>query len=191
MAQEVDDALAFEHVGLADQHRRVGEAIGVGPQLLESDVHARPVVEHARRDADQLRRRVHVQLLADGVHDVDPEPVDAPVAPEAQHVGHRRSDLGVVPVQVGLFGQEQVQVVLTGVRIEGPCRVVAEGREPVGRRTASGGRVSPHVPVALGILTRRAGLGEPGVLIGAVPGHVVQHDLQSLFMARGDHSIRI
>ena len=57
-------------------------------------------------------RRVVAQLgvLHQPVDRVQPEAVDAAVEPEPHHVLHRRHDLGVAPVQVGLLGIERVQV---------------------------------------------------------------------------------
>ena len=189
VAQEVDDPLAIEHVGLTDQRRRRRERIGPRPQLGEAQVHPGTVVEHAGRDPPELGGRVDVEPLADGVHDVDAEAVDATIAPEAQDVDHRRRDLGVVPVQVGLFGQEEVQVVLTGGRIQRPGRVVAERGAPVGRRTTVGSRVAPHVPVATGVPAGRAGLAEPRVTVRGVPGNEVQHDPQARAVSGLDQPI--
>ena len=66
----------------------------------------------SRSGRDVAQRRV----LADVVHHVDAEAVDAAVEPEAQHVVHGATHLGVAPVQVGLLGQEGVQVALPGGR---------------------------------------------------------------------------
>ena len=45
-----------------------------------------------------------------------------PIEPEAENVVHRESYLGVEPVQVGLFREEGVEVILPGSRIERPGR---------------------------------------------------------------------
>ena len=82
-----------------------------------------PVVERHVGEPGQLVGVVgQVRVLADAVDHVDPEAVDAAVEPEAHHVVHRRLDLGVGPVQVGLLGEEEVQVVLPGGLVEGPRR---------------------------------------------------------------------
>ncbi len=66
------------------------------------------------------RRRVTVDhgpigelgRLAEEVDDIDAESIDAPVEPEPQRVVHRRHDLGVAPVQVGLLAKKVVEVPL-------------------------------------------------------------------------------
>ena len=82
------------------------------------------IVQHHVGQARALLRVVREsRVLADQVDDVHAEAVDASVEPEPQHVVHRLLDLGVRPVQVGLLGQEAVQVVLAGGLVERPCRL--------------------------------------------------------------------
>ena len=65
-----------------------------------------PVVERDVGEAGELGGVVgQVGVLADAVDHVDAEAVDAAVEPEAHDVVHRRLDLGVGPVQVGLLGR--------------------------------------------------------------------------------------
>ena len=91
----------------------------------------------ARRDI--VVRVVARDVLAEPVHDVDAKTVDAAIEPEARLVVHGRHDLWVRPVQVGLLGQEEVQVVLPGGVIEGPGRCpLAELGQPVVGRTSPG-----------------------------------------------------
>jgi hypothetical protein len=47
-----------------------------------------------------------LRVLGEPVHRIQPEAVDPPVQPEAQHLMHRGLDLGVVPVQVRLLRQK-------------------------------------------------------------------------------------
>jgi hypothetical protein len=95
------------------------------------------------------RRWVVAQLgvLDDHVAHVDAEAGDITVEPEAQDVVERGADIVVPPVEVGLLGDEVVQVVLTARRIEGPRRP-SEAADPVVRRRAVRLGVGPHVPVA-------------------------------------------
>ena len=95
-------------------------------------------------------------------------------------VVHRLHDLGIAPVEVGLLGEEAVQVVLAGRSIEGPRR-----RPPVKAAlqllggSAVGRGVAPDVPVALRVRSRRAALDEPRVLRRGVVGHPVEQHVAS------------
>ena len=108
---------------------------------------------------------------------IDANAGGAPIEPEAQDRLVLCPDVGVVPVQVGLLGGEQVQVPLAGravrVRRAGPGLAAAELRGPtVGRLVAvrAATRAEPE-PLALrGARTGRERLLEPGVAIGDVVG---------------------
>ena len=52
--------------------------------------------------------------------DIHPKTVDAAVQPEAQHVEHRLDDFGIAPVEVGLFAQEGMVVILFRMRVVFP-----------------------------------------------------------------------
>src|SRR4030095_5656017 len=91
----------------------------------------------------------------------------AGLEPEADDVLHRRDDGRVAVVEVRLFGEERVQIVLAGGRIERPRRP-AEAAYPVVRRSAIGGGITPDVPIALRRRTRRARIHEPRVLMRGV-----------------------
>ncbi len=140
----------------------------------------------------QHRRAEHLDLAArpdvgkplrldHPVGDVDAEAVHAEVEPEAQDRLELRVDLGVLPVQVGLLGGEQVEVPLT-VGQPRPRRA-AEHRLPVvGRQLPC---LAPSraedVPLALGAAGARLhGLHEPGVPVGGVVRHHVRNDLHAV-----------
>jgi hypothetical protein len=113
---------------------------------------------------DQQRRRV------------DADPGDAPVEPEAQDVLVLAADVGVVPVQVGLLGGEEVEVPVAGVAVgvlgAGPRRS-AEVRDPaVGRLVAAGTPAGPEPEPGplVAARCRRQRRPEPGVLVGHVVG---------------------
>ena len=105
-------------------------------------------------------------VLADAVDHVDAEPVDAAVEPEAQRVVHGRPHLGVVPVQVGLLGQEEVQVPLAG-----PLVQVQAGPSPKAACQLLGGCRGPSRQTyqpRFGTVGGRARLDEPRVLVAGV-----------------------
>ncbi len=87
------------------------------------------------------------------VHDVEAQAVDTHVEPVPHDAEHRILHGGVVQVQVGLFDQEVVQVVLPPDRVPFP-RVAAEAAEPVVGRATVGARVGPDVPVGLWVVAR-------------------------------------
>ena len=119
-----------------------------------------------RRVVPQLR------ILHQHVGDVDPEPVDAAIEPEAQYVEHRRPDRRIAPVQIRLLLEMGVQIELLGVLVPLPHRA-ADLADPVVRIQLSRSGVCPYVPVAHRALARRARLDEPRMLIGGVVRDVV------------------
>src|SRR3546814_9586592 len=104
-----------------------------------------------------------IDRLHDVPKDIDPEPVNAAVEPERQHIEHRRLNFGISPVQIGLLFQEGVIIILAGGGIPFPCRA-AKITDPVVRRAAARRRIAPDVPVTPGIIARGPALGEPRVL---------------------------
>ena len=135
-------------------------------------------VEDARRvrrhlvDARHAVRRVRLAVREDGglldVGDgVDAEAADALCEPEVCGGEERFSDLGVLPVEVGLRLGEGVQVVLAALLAVRPCRA-AEDAAPVRRGAAVLLRVAPYIPVALRVRAALLRLQEPRVLIGGV-----------------------
>jgi hypothetical protein len=123
------------------------------------------------------------------VRDVDPEAVDAAPQPEAQDVVHRRLDLWLVPVEVGLLGQERVQVPLARdlvARPRGP--LIAEVRDPPVRRLVA---AAPDVPRPPRVVAARARLLKPRMAVGGVVGDVVQQDAQAEVVRRGDERVGV
>jgi hypothetical protein len=112
---------------------------------------------------------------------IEPEAVDAPVQPEAQPVEHRAPHVRVVEVEVGLRGQEVVQVILAPARFPLPGHA-AEDRQPVVRWRAVVARVGPDVPVGARIVAAFAAFAEPRVLVGRVAEHLVDHDPEAARM---------
>jgi hypothetical protein len=125
------------------------------------------------------------------VDDVGPESVDAPVEPEPQDVVHGGHHRRLTPVQVGLLGQEQVEVLLAGPLVERPRRSGAEGGHPVvGRFTRRSDR-PPDVPRALRVAGRGAGLLEPRVAVGGVVGHPVDQDAKAEPVRLGEQVVEV
>ena len=116
-------------------------------------------VERQRRLGGGGRVVAELGVLHDPLDRVDAEAGDAAVEPEADHLGEGGPDLGVAPVEVGLLGEEGVQVVAPAALVEAPGGP-AEARAPVVRRL-----IRPHVPVGV--------LAEPGVLDRGVGGDEV------------------
>src|SRR5918998_468603 len=105
---------------------------------------------------------------------VDPEAVHTPVEPEAQHVVHGLPDLRVAPVEVGLLGIEEVEVVLLRSLVPLPRAAAAEVALPVVGRPSARSRVAPEVPLPFRVIAGGAGLHEPGVLVGGMVRDVVE-----------------
>ena len=144
------DELGLGEVDLADHHAVAGVLVEHGANAAQERVRALVVVgaDDVEVAADDVGLGDVGQrgVLADEVHDVGAEAVDAAVQPEAQHVVHGLDDLRVVPVEVGLLGQEGVQVPLLGGLVPRPRGAAAEGRRPVVGRAVRRA-VVPAVPV--------------------------------------------
>ena len=110
--------------------------------------------------------------------------------PEAHHLQQRLLHRGAMQVQIGLRGQEVVQVILLAPRIPGPGRT-AEHRQPVVRRRAIGLRIGPDIPVGLVIRPVLARLGKPGMRVRGMAQHQVDHHLQVQRIGPCDHRIEI
>ena len=135
-----------------------------------------------QREGERLvggRIVAQVRVLEQPVYRVDPETIDTSVEPEAHDVLHRRHDLGVAPVEVGLLGIEGVQVPAPGLLVARPGRPAERG-DPVVRRLVA---VGPDVPVRV--------LAEPGVLDRGVIRHQVHEQLQPPLVRGGEEGIEI
>ena len=121
--------------------------------------------------------------LGHAVRDVDAESVDAAVQPEPERLREILDDLRIVPVQVGLFRRENVQVPLArlavGLGDPRPRRPAEDARPVVGRlRAVLTATVAEDVPVPFGTAgRRRQGGAEPFVLDAGVIGHQIHRHL--------------
>ena len=125
--------------------------------------------------------------LGDQIDDVHAEAVDAPVQPPVHHRVHGGAHLGVLPVEVGLFAVEEVQVVLAGRLVQGPRGSREEGPPVVRLRAGLSGSAPgpgrpPVVPVALRVVLRGARGGEPRVLVRGVVHHQVHHEFHAPYV---------
>jgi hypothetical protein len=128
-----------------------------------------------------------VEVEVDGV---EAKAVDAALEPETDCIEQRVLDHAVVEIEVGLLGQEIMQIVLAPARVPLPGRA-AEDRQPVARRRAVGFGIGPDVPVALGVVAARAALLEPGMLVRGVRNHLVDHYPQAEPVRLGDDRVEV
>ena len=173
--------LGVEQEDFAHHRAFIRVAVEEAAQVAQVGVGNGLVVERTVGDLRELRVRVgQRRILSDVVDHVGAKPVHPPVEPEAQRLLHGLLYLPVGPVEVGLLGQEAVEVELAARLVEGPGRpALREGRGPVVGKLACGARVAPHVPVPLGVGARGACLHEPGVVDRGVGGHPVDEHADS------------
>ena len=178
---------------LAHQHAVARIGVDDPAERAQDRVRRLLVVQRRLRDRRQVGREVRQpRVLPEAVDDVDPEAVDAAGEPEAEHVLHGAPHVGVGPVQVGLLGKEEMEVVLPGRGVEGPCRRAArEGGEPVVRRAAAGRGVAPDVPGALRARARGARLAEPRMLVGGVVRDPVEEDADAARVRLGEEPAEV
>ncbi len=106
-------------------------------------------------------------------HRVEPEPVDAEVEPEAQHLEHRLLHLRVVEVEVGLVVEEAVPEVLAAQRVERPVGGLAVDEDDA-RLGVALVRLRPDVPLALRVGPIRPRFHEPWMVGGGVVHHEIR-----------------
>ena len=165
------------------------DVVGLGPVAAVD----RPLAEHLHDERVGLgggRVVAELGVLDHHVADVDAEAGHAAVPPEAHDVVEGAAHAVVPPVQVGLLGEEVVQVVLPRRRVEGPRRA-AEAAHPVVGGRAVGLGVGPHVPVASGPVDRRARLHEPPVVVARVVGDEVEQHLDADPARRRDDLVEV
>ena len=131
-----------------------------------------------------------LRVLEQLEHRVQPEPRHAALHPEPHDVVHGLADLGVPPVQIRLFLIERVVVELAPRRIVLP-RAVPEDRQPVVGRPPEPPAVAPHVPVRLGVVSRRARFQEPLVPLRGVVHHQVRDYPDVAFPGLGHQLVEV
>ena len=137
-----------------------------------------------------LRVGAQSVVFDQGASHVDPEAVDPSFQPETEDpvefVDHR----WVAPVEVGLFGEEQVHVVLARSLVQSPGWATEIG-DPVVRRAAVGVRIGPHVVVAVIAVRASEGILKPGVRITGVVGYQVHQNPQSSPVGVDDQVVEV
>ncbi|GAA2230808.1 hypothetical protein GCM10010232_16490 [Streptomyces amakusaensis] len=203
--QDAGTQIAGEPVGLVGQPDLAGQDPGVGVGVGDGapgavDAEEFVAVDVGMRPAAFGRgvrgvRFGQVGILGQGDGGVDAHPGGTPVEPEAEHGLVLRSHPGVTPVEIGLFGREQVEVPLAlsavGQGGAGP-RGAAEFGVPVVRRTLAAGPPA-GAEVEQGALGAPRGRGErraePRVGPGDVVGHEVDEGAQTQLAGRADQPL--
>lgn len=124
---------------------------------------------------------LEICMLDQAKNGIDAEAIDAALEPEAESVVHGCYDVGIAPVEVWLFGQEAVHVILLRLFVPGPGGAAKHGGPVVGHGAIWFG-VAPDVPIAFGIVARAAGFQEPGVLVGGVVGYKVENNFEAALL---------
>ena len=114
----VDHPPQVEQVHLPDDHP-VRVLVDHPPDPAQALVRGLPVLIVAAVGAGVAAQQ---RIVGQALEGVDPRSVHTAVEPEPENVVHRRLDLGVVPVEVGLLGREGVQIPLARRLVEGPGR---------------------------------------------------------------------
>jgi len=145
------------------------------------------VVSLFRRQRRIVLQPLRMEIEVDRI---EPESIDAAIHPEAGDIQQSILDLGIVKVQVGLFGEEIVQVVLHAPGVPLPGRA-AEDRQPVVRRRAIGFRVCPDIPAGLRVRAVGATCRKPRMLVGRMRDDAVDHDFQAQAVRFGDQRVEV
>ncbi len=141
---------------------------------------------HGGGDRSDLDVVGQLWVLDQSMGDVDAKAIDTAPAPGAEDVTELLAHCGIVPIEIGLLGQEQVAVVLTtAARVERPRRTT-EVADPVVRWTAVRGWRAKDVVVAVGTGDITDSGPEPRMLDRRVVGDDVDEHLQIETVRLGD-----
>ena len=127
-----------------DEFQVFRTVLGVDGVLMKIRIVCLPFLENR---FGRIPLRVITQLLVIGeeVNRIQPESVGSTVHPEPNHFRQFLTDLGVVPIEVGLLLEKTVHVVLAARFIEGPS-LTSEQRKQVIRNRAIVFGINPHEP---------------------------------------------
>ena len=145
------------------------------PNASQELMRARMLVGADDVEMSELVRSVRQPLvLSDQMDDIGAKAVDTTIEPETEDAVHRLDDLCLGPVEVGLLGEEEVEIPLPRCGV--PCpRRPTERRPPVVRRLVAQ-TISPDVPVAPRRITRRPRLEKPRMDGARVVGHPIEEN---------------
>ena len=136
----------------------------------------------------------HAGLLGNDGDYVHAEAVDAFIEPEAHDGENFLADLGIIPVEVGLFYGEVVEVVLVGFGVELPGGAGEDGAVVVGRFQFAVGASfagAPEVEVTVGVVFGAAGFDKPFVLVGGMVGDEVDDEAHVPLLDAGEHGVEV
>jgi hypothetical protein len=180
-----------EQEDLAHHHPLAGILLEHPPDAPQQLVGTRIVVQRAGRDRLYGIGQVgEGWVLSDAVDHVHAKAVDAAIEPEAQRVVHGLHHLRLVPVEIGLLAQEEMQVPLARGLVPGPGGIRAEGGAPVVGRNVRG-TVAPDVPAALGRIAPGTRLAKPRVLVTRVVGNPVDQHPQPALVGLGQQAVEV
>src|SRR5690606_28849433 len=107
------------------------------------------------------------RILVIIIEHIQPETIDTFIQPVTEDIQHSGTHFGIAPVQIRLVLMEHMIIILTATLIELPGIPTKYG-SPVVVLAASWGRISPDVPVMIGIVFGFTGFLEPTMLVGRV-----------------------
>src|SRR3954454_8303323 len=99
-------------------------------------------------------------VLSQDCAGIDAKAIDTSPHPESQHISHRGPDGRIPPVEIGLFDEERVIVILFSRLTPLPGTASESAKPIVGGATVRGG-VGPYIPVMSVIGSGRTALDEP------------------------------
>ena len=123
------------------------------------------------------------------MRDVDPKAVDAAVEPEAEDLVEAVLHGLVMPVEIGLLGREEVEVVVARLLVERPGRAAECGRPGVRRAAVPAG--PEHVALPVGVRGVGDRVPKPLVLVGRVVGNNVDRHLDPALVRVGDELVEV
>jgi len=170
-----------------------GQILGLGVVVIVVLKGVGVVGAEAAADAlcGRLGRVVAQQaVVKTKVDGIKAQAVHAAIQPEAQHIQHRAAHVGIVEVEIGLRGQEIVQVILAAARLPLPGDT-AENGQPVVGWAAIGLGIGPHVPVGFRIVAAAATFLEPFMFDRVVTEHLVDHHFQAKAMRLGQQTVEV